>query len=134
MGKPVIGVNGTHILFHSADAGADRAFLRDVFGLNSVDAGHGWLIFAMPPAEAAVHPVSHSGAAKRPQPDIDGTMLTATVYLMCDDVRAAVRTLAEKNVKCPPVEKEQWGLRTSIPLPSGNHIGLYQPTHPTALS
>lgn len=60
-------------------------------------------------------------------------MLKAEVYLMCDDVRATVRALAEKKVKCPPVEKESWGLRTSIPLPSGGHIGLYQPTHPTAL-
>lgn len=133
MRKPVIGVNGTHILFYSADAEADRAFLRDVLGLNSVDAGHGWLIFGMPPAEAAVHPISHSGAAKNPQPDTDGMMLTVAVYLMCDDVRAAVRTLGEKKVKCPPVEKELWGLRTSIPLPSGGHIGLYQPTNPTAL-
>lgn len=132
MSNAPISLNGTHILFYSSDADADRAFLRDALGFKSADAGHGWLIFAMPPSEAAVHPAAHS-VGKTAKLAIDGAMLKAEVYWMCDDVRAAVRTLAEKKVKCPPVEKEPWGLRTSIPLPSGGHIGLYQPTHPTAL-
>lgn len=127
MSDSAMALNGTHIMFYSTNADADRAFLRDILGFSSVDAGHGWLIFAMPPSEAAVHPASGSAAKNA------GPMLHAEIYFMCDDVRAAVRALSEKKVKCPPVEKERWGLRTSIPLPSGGHIGLYQPTHPTAL-
>jgi catechol 2,3-dioxygenase-like lactoylglutathione lyase family enzyme len=133
MSSPAIVFSGTHVVFFSADADADRAFLRDVLGFESVDAGHGWLIFAMPPTETAVHPAPPSAAAKSAQPNAQGAMLDAEVYFMCDDIRATVRALEEKKVKCPPVEKERWGLRTSIPLPSGGHIGLYQPTHPTAL-
>ncbi|HKF52888.1 MAG TPA: VOC family protein [Candidatus Acidoferrales bacterium] len=122
-------INGTHILFYSTDADADRAFLRDVLGFHGVDAGGGWLIFKMPAAEAAMHPAE----AKLAYPHGDGKMLGAAVFFMCDDVRALVRTLDEKNVKCEPIEKERWGLRTAITLPSGGQIGLYQPTHPTAL-
>lgn len=133
MSDPAITFSGTHILFLSEDADADRAFLRDVLGFKSIDAGHGWLIFAMPPAEAAVHPTAPSDATTGAQGNSQGAKLEAEVYLMCDDVRAAVRVLEQKKVKCAPVEKERWGLRTSIPLPSGGHIGLYQPTHPTAL-
>lgn len=122
-------INGTHIVFHSTDAEADRAFLRDALGLKHVDAGHGWLIFAMPPAEAAVHPADK----KQAQPHLDGDMLGASIYLMCDDVNVVVRLLEAKNVKCEPLQKERWGLRTAFSLPSGGKIGLYQPTHPTAL-
>lgn len=122
-------INGTHILFYSASADADRAFLRDVFGFRSVDAGGGWLIFKMPVAEAAVHPVDPHTA----HPRAGGKMLDAAIYFMCDDVRAMVRTLEEEKAKCGPIEKERWGLRTAITLPSGGQIGLYQPTHPTAL-
>lgn len=122
-------ITGTHILFYSTDAEADRAFLRDVLGLKHVDAGHGWLIFAMPPAEAAVHPADKRHA----HPHLDGDMLGASIYLMCDDVNVVVRSLADKKVKCSPLQKENWGLRTTVSLPSGGKIGLYQPTHPTAL-
>ena len=122
-------MNGTHILFYSTDADADRAFLRDVLGFRSVDAGGGWLIFKMPAAEAAVHPAD----AHTAHPHGEGKMLGAAVYFMCDDVRRIVRTLEERKVECAPIEKERWGLRTAIPLPSGGQIGLYQPTHPTAL-
>jgi hypothetical protein len=121
-------ITGTHILFFSTDADADRAFLRDVLELKHVDAGHGWLIFAMPLAEAAVHPADKSHA----QPHIDGDMLGASIYLMCDDVNVVVRSLEAKNVKCAPLQKENWGLRTAVSLPSGGKIGLYQPMHPTA--
>lgn len=122
-------ITGTHILFYSTNAEADRAFLRDVLGLKHVDAGHGWLIFAMPPAEAAVHPANKDQA----QPHLDGDMLGASIYLMCDDVNVVVRMLEEKNVKCAPLQKENWGLRTAVPLPSGGKIGIYQPMHPTAI-
>jgi catechol 2,3-dioxygenase-like lactoylglutathione lyase family enzyme len=121
-------INGTHILFYSTNAEADRAFLRDVLGLKHVDAGHGWLIFAMPPAEAALHPADEDNA-----PRADGRMFGADIYFMCDDIKATVSALEAKKVKCAPLAKERWGVRTAITLPSGGQIGLYQPTHPTAL-
>ncbi len=123
-------INGTHIVFYSTNAEADRAFLRDVLGFRGIDIGHGWLIFAMPPAEAAVHPASENATVLHP----DGNnMLGAAIYFMCDDVRAMVHSLEEKKVKCAPLAQERWGIRTAITLPSGGQIGLYQPSHPTAL-
>ena len=122
-------INGTHILFYSTDADADRAFLRDVLGFRNVDVGGGWLIFKAPPAEMAVHP----GDEKAAQPGINGKMLGATIYFMCDDVRAMVKMLEAKKVKCAPLDEESWGIRTAITLPSGGQIGLYQPKHQTAL-
>ena len=112
-------INGSHLLLYSADADADRAFLRDVLKFANVDVGGGWLIFALPPAELAVHP----GESK----------LRAELYLMCDDVRAEVKALEAKGVTCAEIEKESWGLRTAVTLPSGGQIGLYHPPHATAL-
>ncbi len=120
---------GTHILFYSTDPEADRAFLRDGLGLRSVDSGGGWLIFALPPAEAGVHP--SDGAFT--QEHAGRRMLGAILYLMCDDLRAEIQSLATKNITCSKIEEAEWGICTSIPLPSGAHLGLYQPTHPTAL-
>ena len=120
---------GAHFLLYSTDAEADRTFLRDVLGLRPVDVGHGWLIFGMSPAEAAVHPLegdfSHQHAGQE--------MLGAVLYLMCDDLEAEVALLTTKGVQSTPVQTAQWGITTSIPLPSGGKIGLYQPLHPTAL-
>lgn len=122
-------INGAHILFYSKNADADRAFLRDIIGLRALDIGHGWLIFAMPATEAAVHPddgqftQQHAGHA----------MIGALVYFMCDNINATVADLAAKGVRCTEVEKAPWGIRTTIVLPSGGEIGLYQPTHPTAI-
>jgi catechol 2,3-dioxygenase-like lactoylglutathione lyase family enzyme len=120
---------GTHVLFYSTDPEADRTFLRDVLGLPGVDAGGGWLIFALPPAEAGVHPsdgkFAHEHAGRQ--------VLGAIVYLMCDDLHAEMRALAGKGVQCGKIEKAEWGVSTSIPLPSGASLGLYQPTHLTAL-
>jgi hypothetical protein len=121
-------INGAHLLLYSSNADADRAFLRDVLQFRSVDVGHGWLIFALPPAEVAVHPTDDAEGQTRPA----GAMLGAELYLMCDDVRATVKALETKQVKCADLVQERWGIRTSIPLPSGGRIGLYQPTHPTA--
>jgi hypothetical protein len=120
---------GTHILFYSTKPEADRAFFRDVLGFRSVDAGGGWLIFAMPPAEAAFHPADRGARQKH----AGRHMMGAVIYLMCDDLHSLIRSLKMKKVKCTAVAKEQWGIRTSIPLPSGAEIGLYQPTHPTAI-
>jgi hypothetical protein len=109
---------GAHVVLYSTDAEADRVFLADVLGFSSVDAGGGWLIFALPPAEAAVHPAEASAAE---------------LYLMCDDLESEMRALAERGVACADVEEARWGSVTKITLPGGADIGLYQPKHPTAV-
>ena len=111
---------GAHIIVYSKDADADRDFLRDVLGFSGVDAGHGWLIFALPPAEVAVHPDTQNGRHE--------------FYLMCDDLTAEIAVLQKKGVPCSKVQKERWGSITRIKLPGGGELGLYQPTHQTALS
>jgi catechol 2,3-dioxygenase-like lactoylglutathione lyase family enzyme len=112
-------ISGAHIILYSKDAEADRGFLRDVLGFKSVDAGHGWLIFALPPSEAAIHPAEQSGAHG--------------FYLMCDDLKSEMATLASKGIQCSHVDEQRWGSITSITLPGGGQLGLYQPRHPTAL-
>jgi len=121
-------VIGSHILVYSSAPEKDRAFLTNVLQFKSVDAGHGWLIFKLPPAEVAVHPVDEeSGDATA------HSMLDAHVYLMCDDFERTMKELAAKGVQCGDIDRERWGIRTTIRLPSGGSLGLYQPTHPTAL-
>jgi catechol 2,3-dioxygenase-like lactoylglutathione lyase family enzyme len=119
-------INGAHVLLFSKDADADRAFLRDVLQLRAVDAGYGWLIFALPPSEAAVHPVDPQHAGAVPE-------LQASLYLMCDDIRAFITSMEAQRVACSSIVTERWGLRTSMKLPSGGELGVYQPTHPTAI-
>jgi catechol 2,3-dioxygenase-like lactoylglutathione lyase family enzyme len=109
---------GAHIIVYSKNAEADRAFLRDVLGFKSVDAGHGWLIFALPPAEAAVHP---------------GENGTHELYFMCDDLQAEMASLAAKGVQCSEVQEQRWGSITKMQLPGEGEVGLYQPKHPIAL-
>ena len=113
-------ISGAHIILYSKDAEADRAFFRDVLGFNSVDAGHGWLIFALPPAEAAFHPSGDDNSAHE-------------LYFMCDNLKAEMDSLTKKGVKCSAVEEARWGSITKMQLPSGGEVGLYQPKHPTAL-
>jgi hypothetical protein len=120
---------GAHFLFYSTDPDADRAFFRDVLEFPAIDIGHGWLIFALPPAEAAVHPAEDI----QPRMHGDRPLTGAVLYLMCDDLPALIASLAGKNVVCTPVSEAPWGKKTTIPLPSGGEIGLYQPSHPTAL-
>jgi catechol 2,3-dioxygenase-like lactoylglutathione lyase family enzyme len=110
---------GAHVVVYSKDPEADRAFLRDILGLRFVDAGHGWLIFALPPAEIAVHPSDETGASD--------------LYFMCDDLKAEIHSLAQRGVHCSQVHEARWGSITKIPLPGGGGVGLYQPKHPTAL-
>ena len=112
-------ISGAHVILYSKDAEADRAFLRDVLGFPFVDIGHGWLIFALPPAELAVHP--------------DGEGNRCELYLMCDDLKAEILALAAKGVKCSEMQEARWGSITKIRLPSGADVGLYQPKHPIAL-
>jgi catechol 2,3-dioxygenase-like lactoylglutathione lyase family enzyme len=111
-------ISGAHVVVYSKNAEADRVFFRDVLGFKAVDAGHGWLIFALPPAEAAFHPSDENGAHE--------------LYLMCDDLKAEMASLAEKDVKCSDVQETPWGSTTKMWLPGGGAIRLYQPKHPTA--
>lgn len=124
-------IDAAHILLYSKDPAADRVFFRDVLGLHSVDAGRGWLIFALPPAEAAFHPIEN-GADFRRHSERD--LLGAVLYLMCDDLQGFVSSLAAKNVNCTAITEEPWGIKTTVILPSGGELGLYQPKHPTAYS
>ncbi len=109
---------GAHLILFSTDADADRTFLSTVLDLDSIDAGGGWLIFKLPPAEAAVHP--------------DETP-RAELYLMCDDLEADMQALADHGVTCAAVEEARWGSVTTFPLPGGARVGLYQPRHPMAI-
>jgi hypothetical protein len=111
---------GAHVIVYSKDATADRAFLRDIFGFDSVDAGHGWLIFALPPAEVAVHPAEDNDRHE--------------LYFMCDDLRAEILKLRDRGVDCSEVQEARWGSITKIRLPGGSEVGLYQPKHPLALA
>jgi len=111
---------GAHTIIYSKDAAADRAFLKDVLGFHSVDAGHGWLIFALPPAEVAVHPAEENDRHE--------------LYLMCDDLKAEMSALTQKGVHCSEVQEARWGSITMIQMPGGGKIGLYQPKHPLAIT
>jgi catechol 2,3-dioxygenase-like lactoylglutathione lyase family enzyme len=110
---------GAHVIVYSKDATADRAFFRDVFGFPSVDAGHDWVIFSLPPAELAVHPAAENSGHE--------------LYLMCDDLHTEMAALGEKGVRCSEVEEARWGSVTKVQLPGGGEVGLYQAKHPLAL-
>jgi catechol 2,3-dioxygenase-like lactoylglutathione lyase family enzyme len=111
---------GAHVIVYSRDADADRDFFRDVLGLESVDAGHGWLIFALPPAELAVHPTDDAPFAQ--------------LYLMSDDLAADMAKLAARGVECSDVEEARWGSVTTFVLPGGERVGLYHPRHPSPIN
>jgi catechol 2,3-dioxygenase-like lactoylglutathione lyase family enzyme len=123
-------ITGAHLLLYSKDPAADREFFRDILGLPTVDAGGGWLIFGLPPAELGLHPAPTPFVQRH----ADHDMLGAVLYLMCDDLESTARSLAAKGVGCSETERAEWGIKTTIRLPSGGEIGLYQPTHPTALT
>ena len=112
-------ITGTHVIVYSKDAEADRNFFRDVLKFSAVDAGHGWLIFALPPGEAAFHPSEKNDVHE--------------LYFMCDDLKATMESLKLNKVKCSAVHEERWGSLTHLTLPGGGKIGLYQPKHPTAI-
>jgi len=109
-------INGAHVVIFSKDAESDRAFFRDVLGLDHVDAGGGWLIFTLPPAEVAMHPGDENDRH--------------SLYLTCEDIHGFIDDLAEKGVTASPPVEEPWGLLTQVPLPGGGAVGVYQPTHP----
>ena len=112
-------IHGAHVIIYSKDAEADRAFFRDVLKYESADAGYGWLIFALPPAEVAVHPSETNDVHE--------------LYLMCDDVQAFIAEMQKKKVKCAPIEEQRWGSITRLTLPGGGKLGVYQPKHASPL-
>ena len=106
---------GAHTIIFSKNPEADRVFLRDVLHLSSVDAGDGWLIFKSPPAEIAVHPHKLNNIHQ--------------LYLMCDDIQAFIAEMQQHNVPCEEVVDAGWGLLTTIIMPGGGKLGVYQPQH-----
>jgi len=112
-------INGTHVVIYSRNAEVDRVFFRDVLKFPSVDAGHGWLIFVMPPAEAAFHDSESNDRHE--------------LYFMCDDIAATLNDLKAKNVKVSDVKKERWGNLASLTLPGGGKVGVYEPRHASPL-
>jgi predicted enzyme related to lactoylglutathione lyase len=113
-------ITGAHALLYVKDAEKVRAFFRDVLQFPSVDAGHGWLIFALPPAELGIHPTSEQSFTE--------------LYLMCDDLDATMRELNSRGVEfVGPVRDENWGRLATFRVPGGEEMWIYQPKHPTAL-
>jgi catechol 2,3-dioxygenase-like lactoylglutathione lyase family enzyme len=112
-------INGAHIVIYTKDPEADRAFFRDVLKFCSVDAGHGWLIFAMPPLEAAFHKSENNDQHE--------------LYLMCDDIAAILEDLNSKDVTVSDVSERPWGRVATFMLPGGGRIGVYEPKHPSPL-
>ena len=108
-------LTGAHAIIYSTDAEADRAFLRDVLGFPNVDAGDGWLIFALPPAEVAIHPGDENDRHE--------------LYLMTDDVEALVASLKGQGIAASPLADRGWGVLTQVTLPGGGTLGVYQPRH-----
>jgi len=123
------GITGAHVLLYSDNPEADRAFFRDTLSFPAVDAGGGWLIFALPPAEAGIHPTD----GERGQLHGGRKLLGSVLYLMCGNLPALMKSLQARGVACSPTEEKDWGIKTTIRLPSGGEIDLYQPTLPTAL-
>ena len=111
---------GAHVIVYSKDAAADRAFFRDVLGFSSVDAGDGWLIFALPPAEVAVHPAEGTDRHE--------------LFLVARDLKAEISALRSKGIHCSEVQEARWGSITRIQLPGGGELGIYQAKHPSALA
>jgi predicted enzyme related to lactoylglutathione lyase len=113
-------VNGAHMIIYSEDAAKARTFFKDILGLASVDAGRGWLIFALPPAEIAAHPIEPGDESGR-----------CELYLMCDDIKQTMDELSRKGVEFSrPLSDQPWGIITYLRIPGAGEVGLYQPRHP----
>jgi catechol 2,3-dioxygenase-like lactoylglutathione lyase family enzyme len=114
-------IAGTHTIIFAEDAETARGFFRDVLGLPSVDAGEGWLIFALPPGELALHPNDGPGHHE--------------LYLMCHDIQSTVKELKRKGVEfVSPITDAGYGLATRLKVPGAGEIGLYEPKHPSPLA
>ena len=109
---------GAHVILYSGDADADRTFLAEVLGVTGVDAGDGWLILPLPPAEVASHPAE---------------AYSVELYLMCGDLHAEVHRIRRLGTMVSDIRHAPWGSVTQVRLPGGGQIGLYQPRHPTAI-
>jgi catechol 2,3-dioxygenase-like lactoylglutathione lyase family enzyme len=109
-------LTGAHVVIYSKDAEADRKFFRDILGFRYVDAGHGWLIFGLPAAEVAFHPHDKNNQHE--------------MYFVCDNLKTQMAALEKKGVRFGEIAEERWGTRTTISLPGGGEIGLYEPKHP----
>lgn len=113
-------IKGAHVVIHTTKPEADRAFFRDVLSFPSVDAGHGWLIFALPPSEVAFHDANKNDRHE--------------LYFMCDDIEVTLRDLKAKNVEVSKIKEERWGDLATLTLPGGGRIGIYQPRHASPLN
>jgi len=107
-------ISGAHVMIFTADEAADRAFLRDVLEIPSIDSGGGWLIFRLPPAELGVH---------------SGDNGFHQIYFICDDVEAFIASMQRKGVETAPISEESWGRSTGVTLPGGGILGVYEATH-----
>lgn len=110
-------IRGAHIVVYSRNPDADRDFFRDTLKYPFVDAGQGWLIFALPPAELAIHPSDESDRHE--------------LYFMCDDIHGFAASMQTAGFACSAVEQQRWGSLVRVALPGGGSIGVYQPTHPS---
>ena len=112
-------IHGAHVIIYRKDPEADRSFFRDVLKYKSVDAGHGWLIFALPPAEVAMHPSDENDVHE--------------LFLMCDDIQVFISAMKEQMVQRSPVDEQRWGSITRLTLPGGGKLGIYEPKHASPL-
>lgn len=108
-------INGAHAIIYSTDPEADRSFFRDILQFPSVDVGHGWLIFGLPPAELAVHPAERNNVHE--------------TFLMCDGIEKLRNELTARDVDCSAIDEQSWGSVMRITLPGGGKLGIYQPRH-----
>jgi len=111
-------IDGAHVIVYSTDADADRAFLADVLGLKGVDVGGGWLVFALPPAEIAVHPFERNDAHE--------------LFFLCKDIKKFMAEMKKRKVPVSAVQTERWGYLTRMTLPGGGKISVYEPRHERA--
>jgi catechol 2,3-dioxygenase-like lactoylglutathione lyase family enzyme len=111
-------ISGAHVVIYSRNAKADREFFRTILKFSYVDVGDGWLVFALPPAELAVHPGTRNGSHE--------------LYLICDDLKKTIKELKQKKVTFSTPKEQRWGTIVRVNLPGGGKLGLYQPKHPLA--
>lgn len=121
-------INGAHFLFFTTDPKADQEALRKILGTQVVPAGEDRVIIALPPGEIATHATSSHFVHRHADHDLQGTVL----YLMCDDLEETIEMLATIGVTCSEVTGERFGIKTTVQLPSGAEIGLYEPSHDRA--
>jgi len=117
-----VAITGSHMLLYSSEPDALRAMLRDVFGFKSVDAGDGWLIFALPPSELGVHPADGP---------THGSGVRHQITFMCDNIAGTIQELRAKGVRIDGEPKNDgWGVTVMMSLPGDVSVMLYEPRHP----